>query len=52
MLNNTWRPGSNDKMNLLLDMIEKVVTQVNIYEMSCTRELEAAELAYSVMKGK
>ena len=52
MLNNTWRPGSNDRMNLLLDMIEKVVTQVNIYEMSCTRELEAAELAYRVMKGK
>ena len=52
MLNNTWRPASNDRMNLLLDMIEQVVTQVNIYEMSCTRELEAAKLAYSVMKGK
>ena len=52
LLNNTWRPGSNDRMNLLLDMMEQVVTQINIYEMSCTREPEAAELSYRVMKGK
>lgn len=52
MLNNTWRPRSNDMMNLLLDMMEQVVTQINVYEMSCTREPEAAELSYRVMKGK
>ena len=52
MLNNTWRPRSNEEMNLLLDMMEQVVSQAAIYEMSCTRELEAAELSYRVMKGK
>ena len=52
LLNNTYRPKENDKMNLLLDMIEQVVTQIKIYEMSCTRSLEAAELSYKVMKGK
>ena len=52
MLNNTWRPRSNEEMNLLLDMMEQVVSRVNIYEMSCTRVLEAAELSYRVMKGK
>ena len=52
MLNNTWRPRSNEEMNLLLDMMEQVVSQVNIYEMNCTRELEAAQLSYRVMKGK
>ena len=52
MLNNTWRPRSNEEMNLLLDMMEQVVSRVNIYEMSCTRELEAAKLSYRVMKGK
>lgn len=52
ILNNTWRPRSNDGMNLLLDMIEQVVSQINIYEMSCIRELKAAELSYRVMKGK
>ena len=52
MLNNTWRPRSNEEMNCLLDMMEQVVSQAAIYEMSCTRELEAAELSYRVMKGK
>ena len=52
MLNNTWRPRSNEEMNLLLDMMEQVVSRVTIYEMSCTRELEAAKLSCRVMKGK
>ena len=52
MLNNTWRPMDNARMNLLLDMLEQVVTKIDIYEMSCTREMEAAELSYRVMKGK
>ena len=52
LLNNTYRPKENDKMNLLLDMMEQVVTQIKSYEMSCNRELEAAELSYKVMKGK
>lgn len=51
MLNNTWRPASSHGMNLLLDMIEQVMTQIKVYEMSCTRELKAAELSYEVMKG-
>ena len=52
MLNNTWRPMDNERMNLLLDMMERVATQINIYEMNCTREMEAAELSYRIMKGK
>ena len=32
--------------------LEQVVSRVTIYEMSCTRELEAAQLSYRVMKGK
>ena len=51
MLNNTWRPGNREEMNLLLDMVEQVVTKINVYEMSCTRDAEAAELSYKVMKG-
>ena len=51
MLNNTWRPGNREEMNLLLDMVEQVVTKINVYEMSCTRDAEAAELSYQVMKG-
>lgn len=52
MLNNTWRPKSNEGMNRLLDMMEQVVSQINVYEMSCTREPEAAQLSCRVMKGK
>ena len=51
ILNNTWRPGNREEMNLLLDMVEQVVTKINVFEMSCTREVEAAELSYKVMKG-
>ena len=51
MLNNTYRPGSSEGMNRLLDMIEQTVTQIHVYEMSCTREPQAAELSYRVMKG-
>ena len=50
MLENTYRPRSNDRMNQLLDMMEQVLMQMKIYEMSCTKELEAAELSYRVMK--
>lgn len=50
MLENTYRPRSNDRMNQLLDMMEQVIMQIKIYEMSCTKELEAAELSYRVMK--
>lgn len=52
LLNNTYRPKDSEGMNRLLAMIEQVMKQTKIYEMSCTRELEAAELAYSTMKGK
>lgn len=50
MLENTYRPRSNDRMNQLLDMMEQVIMQIKIYEMSCTRELEAAEISYRMMK--
>lgn len=51
-LNNTYRPGNSEEMNLLLDMLEQVVGRVGIYEMSCTAEPKAAELSYETMKGK
>ncbi|MGN0465780.1 MAG: hypothetical protein ACI4F9_05435 [Lachnospiraceae bacterium] len=52
MLNNTWRPRESDGMNVLLDMMEQIVAKIGIYEMSCTKEWEAAKLSYRVMKGR
>lgn len=51
MLNNTWRPRNNRGMELLLDMLEQVVTGTRVYQMCCTPEREAAKLSYKVMKG-
>ena len=52
LLNHTWRPGKIKEMNCLLDMIEQVVAYIPMYEMSCTREREAAVLSCKVMKGR
>lgn len=51
LLNNTWRPGNSRSMMRLLDMIGQVVEEIPVYTMCCTEALEAAELAYAVMKG-
>lgn len=51
-LNNTYRPKNAEEMNLLLDMIEKVVERADIFEMSCRNESAAAEMSYNAMKGK
>lgn len=52
ILNNTYRPKNGENMNLLLDMIEKVVETADIFEMSCKNEPAAAEMSYGAMKGK
>lgn len=51
-LNNTYRPKNAEEMNLLLDMIDKVVERADIFEMSCRNESAAAEMSYNAMKGK
>lgn len=51
MLNNTWRPTDRNLMNLLLDMAGQVAERIPVYEMCCTKSVEAAELAYKGMKG-
>ena len=51
-LNNTYRPKNSKSMNLLLDMIGRVVERTDIFEMSCTNEPAAAEMAYKAMRGK
>lgn len=51
LLDNTYRPGDNVRMNLLLDMMEQVVSQIHIYEMICTGAGESPVLSYRAMKG-
>ena len=51
ILNNTWRPKDDKTMNLLLNGIQQVVEEIPIFELSCTTDPEAAQLAYATMKG-
>lgn len=51
LLENTWRPRDGERMDLLLGMLEQMVAGGRLYEMRCTKEPEAAELSYHVMKG-
>lgn len=51
-LNNTYRPKDSHNMNLLLDMIGRVVETADIFEMSCKNDCAAVETAYNAMKGK
>ncbi len=50
-LNNTYRPKNAVEMNLLFDMIEKVISRVKVFEMICTDDCEAADISYKAMKG-
>lgn len=51
LLNNTWRPSDSHSMELLLNMAERVVTEIPIWELRCTVHSEAAKLSYTAMKG-
>lgn len=50
ILNNTYRPSNPQGMMELLDMAQKVVQEIDIYEMDCTMDKEAAQIAYQKMK--
>ena len=51
ILNNTYRPKSGESMKLLFDMIDRVVENADIFEMSCRNEPAAAQMSYKAMKG-
>lgn len=50
ILNQTIRPFDNEKMDKLLTLIDKVVLNVDIWEMGCNISTDAAQLAYDTMK--
>lgn len=50
-LDNTYRPKNSAEMNILFDMIEKVIGSVKVFEMVCKNDCEAADISYKAMKG-
>lgn len=51
ILDQTIRPSDNTKMTKLLDLIEKLVTQIDVYVLHCNISEEAVITAYSAMSG-
>ena len=49
IMNQTIRPTDLNKMDKLLTIIDKMLTEVNLYSLGCNISREAAELSYNVM---
>lgn len=48
-LEQTIRPTEKKSMDNLVDLVEKVITSVSIYSLSCDKSLESAKLSYNAM---
>ncbi len=51
IMNQTVRPYKEEEMDKMLNTLEKVVSNVPVYRLSCNMELSAAEVAYNGMRG-
>lgn len=49
VLNQTIRPTEVDKFDKLLDLIDKLLSKVNLYKLGCNISLDAARLAFETM---
>ncbi len=49
ILNQTVRPVSEERMDKLLKILDKLITTVPVYKLCCNMELEAAEVSYRGM---
>ena len=51
ILNQTVRPYNEDRMIQVLDILDKILTNVPMYKLYCNTDIEAAEVSYQAMKG-
>jgi hypothetical protein len=49
LLRQTSRPASVSGLTALLDILDKVITKIPVYRLSCNMEPEAAEVSYNEM---
>lgn len=52
ILKQTLRPSNLEQMDKLLALIEKLLTNVELYKLGCNISIEAAELSYKTMSGE
>lgn len=49
ILDQTLRPEDGERMGLLLDMLDRVATQIPVWQMGCNISTQAAQMAYDHM---
>lgn len=52
VMNQTMRPVEPEKMDKLLTLIDKMLSQVGLYSLGCTISLEGAKLSFETMSGE
>lgn len=52
VLQQTVRPDDGKTMSLLLELIDTVLSRVDLYKLKCTPSLESARLSYTTMSGE
>ena len=52
IMNQTVRPKEMGKMNRLLDLLEKLLEEVAVYELFCNMDISAADVSYNGMSKK
>lgn len=52
LLNQTVRPYGQNKMDILLKILDKLINTMPIYKLHCNMDSEAADVAYNGMKGE
>ena len=52
VMNQTMRPVEPKKMDKLLTLIDKMLSQVGLYSLGCTISLEGAKLSFETMSGE
>lgn len=52
LLNQTVRPDTDERMDKLLNILDKLVDSVKMYRLKCNMDIEAAEVAYKGMKSQ
>ena len=51
LLQQVYRPANARALEQTLGLVDRLLGQVKLYRLSCTPELQAAQVAYNGMKG-
>ena len=52
LVQQTYHPSDREMFNRTLELLDRLSQHVRIYRLACNKDLEAAEVSYSAMKGQ